>query len=79
LPLFNWQTLRELEKHTEAAIAAGFRICSGKITFSGQTVAGSMMLVSGRYFQVMAVQPSAGPPELRQRRRTGPPATRSQW
>src|ERR1700684_1426367 len=51
--IFNWRTFRELEKHTEAATVAGFWITSGNIAFSRQTVAGSMMLVSGRYFDVM--------------------------
>src|ERR1700677_4861083 len=58
--IFNWRTFRELEKHTEAATVAGFWITSGNIAFSRQTVAGSMMLVSGRYFDVMGVQPTLG-------------------
>jgi predicted permease len=58
--IFNWRTFRELEKHTEAATVAGFCARSSNIAFSRQTVAGRMMLVSGRYFQVMGVQPLLG-------------------
>ena len=35
-------------------------IYKGNIAFSRQTVAGSMMLVSGRYFEVMGAQPLLG-------------------
>src|SRR5580692_8876357 len=58
--IFNWRSFRELEKHTEAADVAGFCLVSGNIAFSRQTVAGNMMLVSGRYFEVMGVQPLLG-------------------
>src|ERR1700686_3879992 len=58
--IFNWRTLRELEKHTEAATVAGFRTFSSNIGFSGQNVSGSMMLISGRYFSVVGVQPFIG-------------------
>jgi len=50
--IFNWRTLRELEKHTETATVAGFRTFDSNIAFSRQTVSGSMMLVSGGYFPV---------------------------
>ncbi len=58
--IFNWRTFRELEKHTEAADVVGFRTFQSNIAFSRQTVSGSMMLVSGRYFSVLALQPFAG-------------------
>ncbi|SPE42663.1 conserved membrane hypothetical protein [Candidatus Sulfopaludibacter sp. SbA3] len=58
--IFNWRTLRELEKHTEAADVAGFFSLSGNIAFSRQTVTGTMTLVSGRYFSVLGVQPVTG-------------------
>jgi len=58
--VFNWRTFRELEKHTEAATVAGFRTFSSNIAFSRQTVSGSMMLISGRYFSVVGVQPFIG-------------------
>ena len=58
--IFNWRTFRELEKHTEAAVVAGFRAFPGNIAFTRQTVAGSAMLVSGRYFGVLGVQPFLG-------------------
>jgi putative ABC transport system permease protein len=58
--IFNWRTFRELEKHTETATVAGFRTFDSTIAFSRQTVRGSMMLVSGRYFSVVDVQPLVG-------------------
>ena len=58
--VFNWRTLRELEKHTELATVAGFDTFAGNIAFSRQTIAGTMLLVSGRYFQVLGVQPLIG-------------------
>jgi putative ABC transport system permease protein len=58
--VFNWRTFRELEKHTEAATVAGFRTFSSNIAFSRQTVSGSMMLVSGRYFSVVDVKSFVG-------------------
>jgi len=58
--IFNWRAFRELEKHTEIAAVAGFRTFNSNIAFSHQTVSGSMMLVSGAYFQVMGVQPLMG-------------------
>src|SRR5215831_8545787 len=32
--IFNWRTFRELEKHTEAAVVAGFRTLPGNIAFT---------------------------------------------
>ncbi|MGA2116623.1 MAG: ABC transporter permease [Bryobacteraceae bacterium] len=58
--IFNWRTFRELERHTEATNVAGFCTMASNIAFSRQTVAGSTMLVSGRYFQVMGVRPLLG-------------------
>jgi putative ABC transport system permease protein len=58
--IFNWRTFRELEKHTEAADVVGFRTMESNIAFSRQTIAGSMMLVSGRYFSVLGVRPAVG-------------------
>jgi len=58
--IFNWRTFRELEKHTEAAAVAGFRTFAGNIAFTNRTVAGSFMLVSGRYFGVVGMQPLLG-------------------
>jgi hypothetical protein len=58
--IFNWRTFRELEKYQEAAAVAGFRMFESNIAFSRQTVRGSMMLVSGRYFSVVGVQPFIG-------------------
>ena len=58
--IFNWRTFRELEKHTEAATVAGFRSFQSNLAFARQTVAGSVMLVSGRYFAVLGVRPALG-------------------
>ncbi|HYL76839.1 MAG TPA: ABC transporter permease [Bryobacteraceae bacterium] len=58
--IFNWRTFRELEKHTEAAAVAGFRTFNSNIAFSRQTISGSMMLVSGRYFSIVGARPFAG-------------------
>ena len=58
--IFNWRTFRELEKHTDAAVVAGFRTFPGAIALPRQTVRGSVMLVSGRYFSVMGVQQLVG-------------------
>ena len=58
--IFNWRTLRELEKRSDAATVAGFHTFIGNIAYSRQTVNGSMMLVSGHYFPVVEVQPFAG-------------------
>jgi predicted permease len=58
--IFNWRVFRELEKHRESAAVAGFRGFPGTIAFSGQSVVGSAMLVSGQYFRVMGIQPLMG-------------------
>lgn len=58
--IFDWRLFREFEKHTEAARVAGFRRFSANIAFARQTMSGSMMLVSGRYFSVLGVRPYVG-------------------
>ncbi len=58
--IFNWHTFRELEKRTEVADIIGFRTFPGNLAFSRQSVNSSFMMVSGRYFQVLGVQPFAG-------------------
>ena len=58
--IFNWHTFRELEKHTEVADVAGFRSFPGNIAFARQSTSGQLMLVSGRYFSTLGVQPFAG-------------------
>ena len=42
--IFNWRTFRELEKHTEGAVVAGFRAFPGNIAFTSQTVSGSVTI-----------------------------------
>ena len=58
--IFNWRMFREFEKHTEAAQVAGFRRIQANVAFERQTVPGSMLLVSGKYFSVMGVRPYTG-------------------
>jgi len=58
--VFNWRAFREFEKHAEAATVVGFRRIRANIAFSRQTVNGSAMLVSGRYFAAIGVQPLIG-------------------
>jgi putative ABC transport system permease protein len=58
--IFNWRTFRELEKHTETATVAAFCDFYSNIAFSGQTIRGDMMLVSGAYFSVLGVHPFTG-------------------
>src|ERR1043166_3128376 len=43
--IFNWRTLRELEKHTELATVAGFDTFAGNIPFCRQTIAGTMLQI----------------------------------
>jgi putative ABC transport system permease protein len=58
--IFNWRTLRELEKHTETSTVAGFCDFYSNIAFAGQTIRGDMMLVSGAYFSVLGIHPFTG-------------------
>jgi len=58
--IFNWHTFRGLEKHTEAADVAGFRSFPGNIAFARQSASGQLMMVSGRYFSILGVQPFVG-------------------
>ena len=58
--IFNWRTMRELEKHTDAATVAGFRDFGGNIAFDRQTISGRAMLVSGQYFRMLGVKPAIG-------------------
>jgi len=58
--IFDWRMFREFEKRTEAAQVVGFRRFPSNIAFARQTVSGSMMLVSGRYFSVLGVRPLVG-------------------
>jgi hypothetical protein len=58
--IFNWRTFRELEKHTEAAAVSGFRYFNTNLSWGGQTIQGTVGLVSGRYFDVLGVKPFLG-------------------
>src|ERR1700733_11502002 len=58
--VFNWRAFRELEKHTETANVVGFCDFYSNIAFSGQTIRGDMMLVSGAYFSALGTQPFTG-------------------
>src|SRR6185437_4777921 len=58
--IFNWRAFREFEKHDSVVTVAGFRTFDSNIAFARNTVSGSMMLVSGRYFEVLGVRPDVG-------------------
>jgi putative ABC transport system permease protein len=58
--IFNWRAFREFEKHTEAATVAGFRTFGSATSYANETLRDQAMLVSGRYFQVMGVEPYLG-------------------
>ncbi len=59
--VFSYPVFRALELHPEgiAGIAA-FRKLSANLAFRGQTVHGDAMVVSGRYFSLLGVQPEIG-------------------
>ncbi len=59
--VFSYPVFRALELHPEglAGITA-FRKLSANLAFRGQTVHGDAMVVSGRYFSLLGVQPEIG-------------------
>ena len=59
--VFSYPVFRTLELHPEglAGIAA-FRKLSANIAFRSQTIHGDAMVVSGRYFSLLGVQPELG-------------------
>ncbi|HBY61180.1 MAG TPA: hypothetical protein DEH78_15265 [Solibacterales bacterium] len=59
--VFNYRTFRELEKRPEGLTGiAAFRSLPANLSFRGQTVDGSVMVVSGGYFSTLLVKPVAG-------------------
>ncbi|MDX2150146.1 MAG: ABC transporter permease [Bryobacteraceae bacterium] len=59
--IFNYRTFRELEKRPEGLTGiAGFRALAANLSFRGQTVDGSVMVVSGGYFDTLRVKPVVG-------------------
>jgi predicted permease len=59
--VFNYRTLRELERQTAAVTAvAGFRNLGANLAFGNQTVNAQLLVVSGHYFPTLGVQPMMG-------------------
>jgi predicted permease len=58
---FSYPFFRELEKNASGVAGlAAFRALGANIAFAHQTIAGSIDVVSGRYFQSLGVQPMLG-------------------
>ena len=61
--IFNYETLRALEKDPEHVTAvAGFRRLGANLSFENQTVDGEIAVVSGHYFPTLGVNPMLGRP-----------------
>jgi putative ABC transport system permease protein len=59
--VFSYPAFRALELHPEGLTAiAAFRKLSANLAFRNQTVHGDVMVVSGRYFSLLGVQPEIG-------------------
>ena len=59
--VFSYPMFRDLERvQTVFTGIAAHRLFSANLAFSGQTVSGDGMLVSGSYFRVLGLQPSLG-------------------
>jgi predicted permease len=59
--IFSYRVFRGLEKRPQGvAGVAAFRMFGANLAFRSQTVAGSVMVVSGRYFSVLGVTPWMG-------------------
>jgi predicted permease len=59
--IFNYRTLRELEKHPQGVTGvAGFRYLFANLALGRQTLPGSVMVVSGGYFPLLGVTPLVG-------------------
>lgn len=70
--IFSYPFFRELEKNSSGVAGlAAFRNLAANIAFSHQTVAGTIHVVSGQYFQTLGVQPLMGRAILPEDDRTG--------
>ena len=59
--IFSYPMFRELEKHPQGLSGIGaFRALEANLSFGKQTVAGSMLVVSGGYFPTLGVRPLMG-------------------
>ena len=59
--IFNYRTLRELERRPQGVTAvAGFRYLFANLALGRQTLPGSVMVVSGGYFPLLGVRPLVG-------------------
>jgi predicted permease len=59
--IFNYPVFRRLEEHAQGVTGvAAFRTLDANLAYRNQTVHGSVMVVSGRYFPVLGVRPAIG-------------------
>ena len=59
--IFSYPMFRELEKHSQGLSGIGaFRALEANLSLGKQTVAGSMLVVSGGYFPTLGVRPLMG-------------------
>jgi putative ABC transport system permease protein len=59
--VFNYPVFRSLEEHAQGVTGvAAFRTLDANLAYRSQTVHGSVMVVSGRYFPVLGVRPRIG-------------------
>lgn len=60
--LFNYPVFRSLEEHAQRGVTgvAAFRTLDANLAYRNQTVHGSVMVVSGRYFPYLASGPAFG-------------------
>jgi len=59
--VFSYPAFRELEKQQEGVTGiAAFRNTSANVAYGKQTISGSVMMVSGRYFSLLGLRPVLG-------------------
>jgi predicted permease len=59
--VFSYPFFRDLQKQGQSAVSlAGFRSLGANLAFGSQTLTGSILAVSGGYFQVLGVKPMVG-------------------
>src|SRR5439155_16804791 len=59
--IFSYPMFRELEKHGQGLSGiAAFRTLGANLSFGKQSVAGTMLIVSGGYFPTLGVRPLIG-------------------
>jgi predicted permease len=59
--IFSYRMFRELERNAQGVTGiAGFRQFDANLAFRNQTIDGSVMVVSGKYFPILGVKPHIG-------------------